>query len=106
YRCLRTRAQVAEAAGDRARADRFLAEAVRQNPKITFAEADWAQLLLARGDPAGAIAKARAAHAKSPNFAEPLVTWGEARPAERRRCCRTSGGWCGGRRPTGGRASS
>lgn len=78
YRCLRTRAEVAEAAGDRAGADRWLAEAVRQNPKMAFAETDWARILLARGDPAGAIAKARAAHAKNPRFADPLEIWGEA----------------------------
>ena len=77
YRCLRTRAEVAEAAGDQADADRFLAEALRQNPRLPFAETDWARLLLARGDTAGALAKARAAAAKQPAFADPLEVWGE-----------------------------
>jgi tetratricopeptide (TPR) repeat protein len=77
-RCLRVRAEVAELAGDRAGAERWLAEAVRLAPNIPFAETDWARILLARGDVDGALAKARSAHARSPRFADPLEVWGEA----------------------------
>ena len=78
YRCLRTGAEVAELAGDRAGADRWYAEAVRQNPDLPFADTDWASTLLARGQPALAIQHAKAAHKASPNFADPLELWGEA----------------------------
>ncbi len=78
YRCLRTRAEVAEAAGDRAGADRWFAEAVRQAPRLPFAETDWARVLLSRGDARGAAVKARAASRKQPAFADARVVWGEA----------------------------
>ncbi len=35
-------------------------------------------MLLAKGDPDGAIAKLKLAHAQSPHFADPLELWGEA----------------------------
>ena len=78
YRCQRSQAEVAEAVGDRAGADRAFAEAVRRNPDLPFAETDWARVLLARGDIAGALAKARAAHRKQQAMADPLEVWGEA----------------------------
>ncbi len=78
YRCLRFRAEVAEAGGDRASADRYFAEALRQAPELAFAETEWARVLLARGDAKGAVSKARAASAKNPRFADAQVAWGEA----------------------------
>ena len=78
YACLRARAQVAEAAGDRAGADRGFAEALQQGPSLPGAETDWGRALLARGDPAAAIGKLAAAHAKSPTAPDPLELWGEA----------------------------
>ncbi len=78
YRCLRTSAEVAELAGDRTGADRWYAEAVRQNPDLPFADTDWAAALLVRGQPALAIQHAKAANKTSPKFADPLEVWGEA----------------------------
>ena len=78
YGCVRVRAAIAVLAGDSAGADHWYAEAARQGPSLPFAEAEWAQALLARGDAAGAIAKATAANRKGPHFADPLEVWGEA----------------------------
>ncbi len=78
YRCLRIRGEVAEAAGDRRAADGWFAEAVRQNPALPFGETDWARVLLARGDIAGALAKAGAAQRKQPAYGDPTEVWGEA----------------------------
>ena len=78
YRCLRVRAEVAEAAGDRRAADGWFAEAIRQNPALPFADTDWGRVWLARGDVAGALSAAQAAHRKQPAFADPLELWGEA----------------------------
>ena len=78
YRCVRVRAQIAELAGDRAGADRAFAEAVRQAPKLAFADLEWGAALLARGQPDAAIAHLTTAARLSPNFADPLELWGEA----------------------------
>ncbi|HEY2356706.1 MAG TPA: hypothetical protein VGH86_04595 [Phenylobacterium sp.] len=78
YLCLRVRARVAEAAGDRAAADRWFAEAVRQGPSLPFAHLEWGQAKLARGDVAGAIGAVSKAHALSPRFVDALEAWGEA----------------------------
>ncbi len=51
---------------------------MRQAPSVPFAYAEWAEAKLARHDDAGAIALARIAHAKGPNFADPLKAWGDA----------------------------
>ena len=78
YLCIRVRAEIAAAKGDRNTADHWFAEAVRQAPSIPFAYAEWADARLARGDSAGAIALYRIAHAKGPHFADPLKGWGDA----------------------------
>ncbi|MDB5432240.1 MAG: hypothetical protein JWP35_3356 [Caulobacter sp.] len=78
YPCLIARAEVASLKGDRAQADRWFALAVRQGPSLPFAEAVQARARLRGGDPAGAIAAARAAAVKGPRFADPLEYWGEA----------------------------
>ena len=78
YQCLRVRGQVAAAAKDGAAADRWFAEAVRQAPSPPFAEAEWAEARLDRGDADGAIALAKQAKAKAPRFADPVETWGQA----------------------------
>jgi tetratricopeptide (TPR) repeat protein len=78
YLCVRVRGQVAEAAGDRAGADHWFAEAVRQGPLLPFAHLEWGQAKLARGDKAGAIAEFSRAHALSPRFADATEAWGEA----------------------------
>lgn len=78
YLCVRVRAQVAEAAGDHADADRWFAEAVRQAPSLPFAHLEWGEAKLARGDGAGAIAELSKAHAGSPRFADATEALGEA----------------------------
>ena len=78
YTCVMARGRVESIVGDAKDADRWFAEAVRQAPAMTFAYAYWARALLDRGDAAGAISKAEAAHRLGPRFADPLETWGEA----------------------------
>ena len=76
--CVQARALIAEAAGDRAGADRWFAEAVRMAPSVPQPETIWANALLARGDLDGAIAKLETAHGKGEHFADALELWGEA----------------------------
>ena len=76
--CLDARGWVAALAGDPAGADRWFAAADRIAPSLPFYDSDWGEALLARGDLDGAIAKLGQAHAKGPNFADPLELWGEA----------------------------
>jgi tetratricopeptide (TPR) repeat protein len=49
-----------------------------------LAYSDWGAMLLAKGDPDGAIAKFERAHDKGPHFADPLEMWGEALMAKNR----------------------
>jgi tetratricopeptide (TPR) repeat protein len=78
YSCLVVRAGVAEMKGDRAGADRWMAEALRQGPSLPLAEQKWGEMLLARGRPDEAIARLTAAARKGPRSADVLETWGEA----------------------------
>jgi tetratricopeptide (TPR) repeat protein len=78
YDAVRARGRIASAGRDWAGADRRFALALRLGPSLPFAELDWAASLLARGDVDGAIARLAAAHAKAPQFADPLELWGEA----------------------------
>jgi tetratricopeptide (TPR) repeat protein len=78
YFCLRTRALVAEKAGDVAGAEHWYGEAVRQNPTIPIAYDEWGRARLARGDLVGAMALFQKAGALGPRFADPLKDWGDA----------------------------
>ena len=78
YTCLRMRGRIAAAAHDWPAAQRWFAEAVRQGPSLPAAYADWGAMLLARGDPDGAIARLALAHRKGPDYADALELWGEA----------------------------
>lgn len=78
YLCLRVRGQIAADAHDGAGVDRWFGQAVQMAPTPPFAEAEWAQARLARGDADGALAIAKRAAAKAPRFADPIETWGEA----------------------------
>jgi tetratricopeptide (TPR) repeat protein len=78
YPCLRARAGIAELRRDTGGADRWFAAALRTAPSLPFAEAEWAAVRLARGEPADAARLASAAHAKAPRFADALEVWGEA----------------------------
>jgi tetratricopeptide (TPR) repeat protein len=98
YDAVRERGRVAAALGDAAGADRWFAEAVRQAPSLPFAYRDWAEALLARGQPdrfadvaelegearlakkdyAGAVAAFARADKLAPNWARNHLFWGEA----------------------------
>ncbi len=78
YRCLITRAEVAELAHDPATADRWFAAAAAQGPSLAFAETAWGRVLLARGKPDLALAKLTVAHRRAPRFADATAYWGEA----------------------------
>ena len=55
-----------------------------RSPSIPFADTDWGQMLLQKGDADGVIAKFESAHRKGPHFADPLEGWGEALMINRR----------------------
>jgi tetratricopeptide (TPR) repeat protein len=76
--CLRERGKLAAMRREWSAAELWFAEAARRAPSIPFAYTDWGQMLLARGDVDGAIAKLQIAHQKGPYFADPLELWGEA----------------------------
>ncbi len=85
--CLRRRGLTEAYAGDPRAADRWLAQAARLTPSLPAAHHDRAEAYLLRRDPANAIAQARLAVAKGPNWAEPHRLWGDAlmmqnKPAE------------------------
>jgi tetratricopeptide (TPR) repeat protein len=84
YDCLRMRGKIAAVARDWLGAERWFAECVRQAPSIPFAYADWGEMLLAKGDYDGAIAKFKRANEKGPRFADPLEYWGEVLIAKNR----------------------
>ena len=78
YDCLRYRAKIAALSRDWPTANRWFVEAARQAPSIPFAFTDWGEMLLAKGDVAGAVAKLDQAHKVGPQFADPLKLWGDA----------------------------
>jgi tetratricopeptide (TPR) repeat protein len=78
YPCLTARAQIAERAGQRARADFWFAKATAAGPSVPFADQAWGQILLERGEPDRAIAHFTIVNQRSPRFADPLEGWGEA----------------------------
>ena len=82
YLCVRERARIAELAGDRPAADRWSAEARRQGPSLPFAFAEWGQMLMARGDTAGAIDFYEQAIERGPRWADPQKYWGDALMAQ------------------------
>ena len=78
YPCLLARAEAAALQGQHARADWWFAQAVAAASSIPYAESEWGQVLLARGQPDAAIEKFKLSNAKGPHFADPLEGWGEA----------------------------
>jgi tetratricopeptide (TPR) repeat protein len=84
YACTRERGRIAMLERNWPEAERWFAEAARQGPSLPFAYLDWAQMLLAKGDPDAALVKLRLAHEKGPKFADVLETWGEMLMAQRR----------------------
>jgi len=84
YFCLRVRGQIATTQKNWSSAAYWFARAVALAPSIPFAYAEWGQMLEAKGDLDGAIAKFERAHAEGPHFADPLEAWGEALIAQNR----------------------
>jgi len=82
--CLRARGRIDALQENWAGADYWFARAVAAAPSIPFVYSDWGQMLLAKGDPDGAIAKFKLANDKGPHFADPLEMWGEALMQENR----------------------
>ncbi len=78
YPCLITRAQIAERAGQRARADFWFTKAAAAGPSLPFADEAWGRALLKRRHPEPAIVHFTVASQRSPRFADPLEGWGEA----------------------------
>jgi tetratricopeptide (TPR) repeat protein len=76
--CLQMRGRIAEARADTAAAAMWFNRASHDAPSVPFAETDWGQMQLHRGDVDGAIAKFDPAHQASPHFADALDYWGEA----------------------------
>jgi tetratricopeptide (TPR) repeat protein len=76
--CVRKRGRIAAVQHDWAKAAYWFAMVSARSPSIPFADTDWGQMLLWKGDADGAIAKFQSANRKSPHFADPLEMWGEA----------------------------
>ena len=76
--CLRIRGQIDAAEKNYDGAAFWFAKLEKMEPSIPFADEDWGQALLERGDPDAAIAKFTLANQKGPHFANPLEMWGEA----------------------------
>jgi len=82
--CIRARGRVEMIARNWNGAAHWFALASRRMPDIPFADTDWGQMLMAKGDLDGAIAKFESASRKGPHFADPLEMWGEAMIAKNR----------------------
>ncbi|MBE7220797.1 MAG: tetratricopeptide repeat protein, partial [Caulobacteraceae bacterium] len=82
--CLVDQARLADAAGDRARADALLDQAERLAPDTPFPVYGRGLVSLARGDLDAAAAAFRTAHERAPHWAEPLKGLGDAAAAAHR----------------------
>ncbi|HEX3432097.1 MAG TPA: hypothetical protein VHT03_14545 [Rhizomicrobium sp.] len=82
--CLRARGSIDAREKNWAGAGYWFARAARFAPSIPYAWTDWGEMLLTKGDLAGAIAKFETAHERGPHFADPLELWGEALMAKNR----------------------
>ncbi len=82
--CGRIRGRVAALGQDWNGAGYWFALVSARSPNIPFADTDWGEMLLRKGDLDGAIAKFTSAHKKSPHFADPLEMGGEALIAKNR----------------------
>jgi tetratricopeptide (TPR) repeat protein len=82
--CLRVRGKIAAVTQDWTGAAHWFEIVSGRAPSIPFADTDWGEMLLRRGDYDAAIAKFTLANRKSPHFADPLEMWGEALIRENR----------------------
>ncbi len=78
YPCLRAQGWAASASGDRAGAERYFRDAIRQAPSIPFGYADLGELLLQAGDVNRAQEQFRLANLKAPNWPDALKLMGDA----------------------------
>jgi tetratricopeptide (TPR) repeat protein len=78
YLCLRVRGQMDSLDRNWTGGAYWFARAVAAAPTPPFAYADWAAMLLRKGDTNAAIAMLKAANEHGPHFADPLEMWGEA----------------------------
>jgi tetratricopeptide (TPR) repeat protein len=76
--CVRARGRIAMIARNWSGAEHWFAIVSARSPDIPFADTDWGEMLLAKGNIDGAIAKLTQANLKGPHFADPLEMWGEA----------------------------
>jgi tetratricopeptide (TPR) repeat protein len=77
YPCVRARGVIAASLADRAGAERWFAEAIRQAPDLPQAFVERGRARLAWGDVAGAITDAQRANKASPRNADALKLWGD-----------------------------
>lgn len=84
YLCQRTKAWVAGISGDMILATREYSDAIRQNPRLPFADYEWGKLLLLKNDLAGAASHIERATQAGPRFADPLKYWGDALARQRK----------------------
>jgi tetratricopeptide (TPR) repeat protein len=84
YFCLRVRAAIDAGGGRPGGAEYWFVHAAASAPSLPFAYKEWGEMLLRRGDYAGAIAKFEEAHQRGPHYADPLEMWGEALMQENR----------------------
>ncbi len=82
--CLRMRGVAAASAGDWKSATRWFTQSETFGPSLPFADTDWGDMLLRKGDLDEAIAKFKLANQKGPHFADPLEMGGEALIRENR----------------------
>jgi tetratricopeptide (TPR) repeat protein len=85
YACVVARGQVASEGGDRAAAERWFTEAIRQAPDVPGAYVDRGRLRLAGGNVSGSLADAEAANRLGPRFSDALKLWGDALARQGRR---------------------
>ena len=78
YDCIRNRALIDAAKGNRRGAEFWFARTVAQGPSIPMGYYQWGAMLLQEGKYDDAIVKFTIANQKGPHFADPLEMWGEA----------------------------
>ena len=78
YLCLRVRGQMDSLEKNWNGGAYWFARAVATAPTPPFAYADWAAMLLRKGDANAAIVMLKVANEHGPHFADPLEMWGEA----------------------------
>ncbi len=85
YDCVRTRGIVAEARGDRRRAQLYYRDAAMLGPRLPAAFADWGRLLAKAGRHQSAAVKLAEAVRLAPNWADPLKYQGDSLAAQGKR---------------------